>query len=144
MDVSSHPIWYCNLASPFSQYFWFPLSCCIFFFLLPHRTLHALLAVVQSLSLQPRRLQHARSPCPSLSPRVYRSSCPLSRKCHPTISSSATLFFPSIRVFSNQLAVSYHHIKKIIYCQPHCPRKSSYMRTIVFVLLFDISEAFVP
>ena len=33
-------------------------------------------------------LQHARPPCPSPIPRVYSNSCPLSRWCHPTISSS--------------------------------------------------------
>ena len=33
-------------------------------------------------------LQHARPPCPSPAPRVYSNSCPLSRWCHPTISSS--------------------------------------------------------
>ena len=33
-------------------------------------------------------LQHARPPCPSLTPRVYSNSCPLSQWCHPTISSS--------------------------------------------------------
>ena len=32
--------------------------------------------------------QHARPPCPSLTPRVYTNSCLLSRWCHPTISSS--------------------------------------------------------
>ena len=36
---------------------------------------------------------HARLPCPPLSPRVCSNSCPLSRWCHPTISSSVTLFF---------------------------------------------------
>ena len=35
-------------------------------------------------------LQHARLPCPSLSPRVYSNSCPLSQWYHPTTSSSAT------------------------------------------------------
>ena len=40
----------------------------------------------------PHRLQHARLPCPSLSPRVCSSSCPLSRWWYLTISSSATLF----------------------------------------------------
>ena len=40
---------------------------------------------VVSYSLQPHRLQHARLPCPSLTPRVYSNSCPLSRWCHPTI-----------------------------------------------------------
>ena len=46
-----------------------------------------------SNSLQPHGLQHTRLPCPSLSPRVCSNSCPLSRWCHPTISSSAALFF---------------------------------------------------
>ena len=43
-------------------------------------------------SLQPHGLQQARFPCPSLSPRACSDSCPLSQWCHPTISSSATLF----------------------------------------------------
>ena len=37
-------------------------------------------------------LQHARLPCPSLSPRVCSNSCPLSQWCHPTISSSVAPF----------------------------------------------------
>ena len=36
--------------------------------------------------------QHARPPCPSPTPRVYPNSCPLSRWCHPTISSSVIPF----------------------------------------------------
>ena len=47
---------------------------------------------VMSDSLRPYGLQHARLPCPSLSPRVYSNSCPLSQWCHPTISSSVVLF----------------------------------------------------
>ena len=43
-------------------------------------------------SLQPYRLQHARLPCPSLSPRICSDLCPLSRWCHQTISSSVALF----------------------------------------------------
>ena len=45
-----------------------------------------------SNSLWPHGLQHARLLCPSLSPRVCSHSYPLSRWCHPTISSSITLF----------------------------------------------------
>ena len=45
-----------------------------------------------SNSLQPHRLQHARLPCPSLFPKLCSNSCSLSWWCHPTISSSATLF----------------------------------------------------
>ena len=36
--------------------------------------------------------QHARLPCPSLSPKVCSNSRPLSRWCHPTISSSVSPF----------------------------------------------------
>ena len=43
-------------------------------------------------SLWPHGLQHARPPCPSPSPRVCPSSCPLNWWYHPTISSSAALF----------------------------------------------------
>ena len=48
---------------------------------------------VVSDSLQPLELQHTRPPCPSATPRVYPNSCPLSRWCHPTISSSVVPFF---------------------------------------------------
>ena len=48
---------------------------------------------VISNSLQCHGLLHARLFCPSLSsPGVCSNSCPLSRWCHPTISSSATPF----------------------------------------------------
>ena len=36
--------------------------------------------------------QHARPPCPSPTHGVYPNSCPLSRWCHPTISSSVVPF----------------------------------------------------
>ena len=49
--------------------------------------------LVVSHSLWPHGLQHTRPPCPSLSPRVGSNSCPLSRWCHPTISSSVAPFF---------------------------------------------------
>ena len=44
-------------------------------------------------SLWPHRLQHARPPCPSPTPRVFSDSCPLSQWCHPTISPSVIPFF---------------------------------------------------
>ena len=43
-------------------------------------------------SLWPHELQHARLPCLSLFPRVCSNSCPLSQRCHPTVSSSVTSF----------------------------------------------------
>ena len=43
---------------------------------------------VVSDSLWPHELQHARPPCPSPTPGVYPNSCPLSQRCHLTITSS--------------------------------------------------------
>ena len=47
---------------------------------------------IMSDSLQPHGLQHAKLPCPSLTPRGYSNSCPSSQWCHPTISSSVSSF----------------------------------------------------
>ena len=63
----------------------------------PGKPAHTLLLLlfsqsVVSDSLQPRGLQHARLPCPSPSPGACSNSCPLSRWCHPTISSSVAPF----------------------------------------------------
>ena len=54
---------------------------------------------VLSDSLCPQGLQHARPPCPSLTPGVYSNSCPLSRWYHPTISSSVIPFFSCLQSF---------------------------------------------
>ena len=47
---------------------------------------------VVSNSLRLYGLKHTRLPCPSPTLRAYSNSCPLSRWCHPTISSSVVLF----------------------------------------------------
>ena len=47
---------------------------------------------VMSDSLRPHESQHASPPCPSPTPGVYTNSCPLSRWCHPAISSSIIPF----------------------------------------------------
>ena len=47
---------------------------------------------VMSDSSRPYGLQHTRLPCPSPSPGVCWKSRPLNQWCHPTISSSVTLF----------------------------------------------------
>ena len=47
---------------------------------------------VVSDSLWPHGLQHFRPPCPSPTPGACLNSCPLSRWCHPTISSSVVPF----------------------------------------------------
>ena len=54
---------------------------------------------VMSDSLWPHGLQHVRPPCPSPTPRVYPNSCPLSRRCHPTISSSVVPFSSHLQSF---------------------------------------------
>ena len=43
-------------------------------------------------SLRPHEWQRARLPCPSPMPRACSNSCPSSRWCHPTISSSVVPF----------------------------------------------------
>ena len=48
--------------------------------------------LVVSNSLKPHGLQHTRPPCPSPTPRACSNSCPESRWCHPTISSSVVPF----------------------------------------------------
>ena len=54
---------------------------------------------VMSDSLQPHELQHAKLPCPSPTPGVYSNSCPSSRWCHPTISSSVVPFSSCLQSF---------------------------------------------
>ena len=54
---------------------------------------------VLSYSLQPQGLQHTMPPCPLPTPGVYCNSCPLSRWCHPTISSSVILFSSCLQSF---------------------------------------------
>ena len=54
---------------------------------------------VVSDSFWPHELQHARPPCPSPTPRVHPNPCPLSRWCHPTISSSVVSFSSCLQSF---------------------------------------------
>ena len=54
---------------------------------------------VVSDSLQPHGLQHARLPCPSLTPEACSNSCPLSPWCHPTISSLVVAFSSCLQSF---------------------------------------------
>ena len=54
---------------------------------------------VMSDSLGPHGLQHARLSCLSLSPWAYSNSCSSSPWCHPTISSSVTLFSSHLQSF---------------------------------------------
>ena len=54
---------------------------------------------VVSNSLWPHGLQGAWLPSPSPTPRVYSNSCPLSRWCHPPISSSVVPFSSCLQSF---------------------------------------------
>ena len=55
--------------------------------------------LVMSDSLRPHEPQHARPLCPSLTAGVYPNPCPLSRWCHPTISSSVIPFSSCLQSF---------------------------------------------
>ena len=77
----------CNLGCGHVDVFWYYY----FLFLFCHS--------VVSDSLWPRDLQHARLPFPLLSPQVCSNSCPLSRWCHPTISSSIVPFSSCLQSF---------------------------------------------
>ena len=59
--------------------------------------------VAQSIScvwlFAPHGLQHTRPPCPSPSPEICPSSCPLSQWCCPTISYSAVFFSFCLQFF---------------------------------------------
>ena len=69
---------------------------------------------VVSDSLWPHELQHARPPCPSPTPGVHSNSRPLSRWCHPAISSSVVPFsscpqsFPASEPFPMSQLFSSH------------------------------------
>ena len=74
----------------------------LFLLLLSHK--------VVSDCLGPYELQHARPPCPSVSLGACSNSCPLSRWCHRTISSSVALFSSCPQSFpaSGPFPVSQH------------------------------------
>ena len=54
---------------------------------------------VVSDSLWSHEPQHDRPPCPSPTPSVHPNPCPLSRWCHPTISSSVVPFSSCLQSF---------------------------------------------
>ena len=68
---------------------------------------------VVSDSLRPHGLQHAGPPCPSPTPRVYSNSCPSSRWCHPTVSSSVV-------PFSSRLVLVVFNSCHPLGCSPPC------------------------
>ena len=81
----------------FCYLFLFRLAGLFVYLWFPHIFFHAINSAqfscsVVSDSLRPHEPQHTRPPCPSPTPRVYPNSCPLSRWCHPSISSSVVPF----------------------------------------------------
>ena len=65
---------------------------------------------VMSDSLQPHGLQHPRLLCPSPTPRAYTNSCPSSRWCHPTISSSVIPFSSTLQSFPTSGSSQMSHL----------------------------------
>ena len=64
-------------------------------------------------SLRPHGLQHSRLPCPSPSPGTCSNSCPLSQRCHPTISSCLTFsqaFWKVTDLRQRPVKVIWYHI----------------------------------
>ena len=57
-----------------------------------------------SSSLWTHGLQHTGLPCPSPSPRVHPTSCPLNQWYYPWISSSATLFSSCLQYFPSSVS----------------------------------------
>ena len=105
------------------MFFFFPFTwrCLCWYLLSPERLyqsvnskffLHSVLAgeinflyiscifVVVSDSLRLHGLQHTRLPCPSPTPGACSNSCPLSRWCHPIVSSSVIPFSFCLQSFS--------------------------------------------
>ena len=70
--------------------------------------------------LWPHGLQHARLPCPSPAPGACSNSCPLSRWCHPTISSSVTPFSSCLQSFPASGSFSMDPLK-ILLTTPRFP-----------------------
>ena len=71
-------------------------------------------------SLRPHEPQHARPPCPSLTPGVHSNPCPLMMPsnhlilCHPLLLLPS--IFPSIRVFSNESVLHIRSPKYWSFC----------------------------
>ena len=73
---------------------------------------------VMSDSLRPHGLQHARLPCLSPIPRPCSNTCPSSRWCHPTISSSVVPFSSCLQSSpasgSFQMSQFSHQVAKVV------------------------------
>ena len=79
-------------------YCWHILTISFSFPFTPRKSVHYVADYVSDTS-RPHWPQHARPPCPSPTPRVYSNSCPLSRWCHATISTSVIPFSSCLQSF---------------------------------------------
>ena len=71
------------------------MQLCKLWYINTHKLVHSFTLFSHSVvsdSLQPHGLQRDRLPYPSPSPGACSNSCPLSQRCHPTISSSVITF----------------------------------------------------
>ena len=93
---------YLNLISQCCNFFLFKMEMIIPILQSCHKASVQFSRSVMSDSLWPHGLQHARLPCPSPTPGAYSDSCPLSRWCHPTISSSVVPFSSCPQSFQHQ------------------------------------------
>ena len=102
---------------------------------------------VMSDSLRLHRLQYTRLPWSSLTPRAYSNSCPSNRWCHPTISSSVTLF-SSYHHFSQhqglfQWISSLHKVTKLLELQLQpsvLPKNIQYLFTLELTDLISLQS----
>ena len=74
------------------------LQCKVIFFSVIKKSVQFSFSVMSD-SLRPHGLQHTRLPCPSPTPGACSNSCPLSRWCHPTLSSSVIPLSSRIQSF---------------------------------------------
>ena len=84
---------------------------------------------VMSDPLQTHGLQYARLSCPSLYPGVCSDSCPLSRWCHPNISSSVVPFSFVLKYL--------HRLKFDVKCELFLKRNLR-VKTIFFINYLSI------
>ena len=92
---------------------------------------------VMSDSLRPHGLQHSRLPCPSPTPGVYSNSCPSSRWCHPTISSS-------VIPFSSQIHTTLPPLPWMTWIFAQYSLKTSYLGDVPFITFFQMFSDVVP
>ena len=97
---------------------WYHLHPCVFWyeFEMGERN-HQFSCLVVSNFLWPHGLQHAKPPCPSPTPGVCSNTCPLSRWCRPTTSSSVLPFsclqsFPASGSF--QMSQLFNQVAKVL------------------------------